>query len=183
MQKLKTLIHSVSAVLLLGASIQTSTAATDGGYFSGDKQDCEIWREVAPYNWANTTRRTKSMIFYCNRGAYTVTSVKLKITRLSDNTVVFKERRKQNLTAGYGHGFYPDLGADNGKEYKMELDYTFVKLKHGKPVWNNKKTKTCTRKFTPTNSNSTYGEVFWSIKSAGTTHNNNGCQGVRFDIH
>ncbi len=123
------------------------------------------------------------MIFYCNRGGYTVTSVKLKIKRLSDNVVVFQERRKQNLTAGYGHGFYPDLSADNNEEYKMELDYTFVKLKQGKPVWDNKKTKSCTRKFKATNANSTHGEVFWSVKSAGTAYHNNGCQGVRFDIH
>ncbi|MCV2884493.1 hypothetical protein OE749_07290 [Aestuariibacter sp. AA17] len=183
MQKIKALVQGISAVLLLGAGLQTSSAATDGGYFSGKKQDCEIWREVAPHNWANTTRGNQSMIFYCNRGGYTVAAVKLKITRLSDNTVVFNERRKQNLTAGYGHGFYPDLSANIGEEYKMELDYTFVKLKQGKPVWNNKKTRTCTRKFTPTNANSTRGEVFWSIKSAGTAYNNNGCQGVRFDIH
>ncbi|MCG7564362.1 MULTISPECIES: hypothetical protein [Pseudoalteromonas] len=173
----------VAALIMTLANTQVSVAGVDGGYFSGKKQDCEIWRDVAPYNWANTTRGNQSMIFYCNRGGYTVTTVELKIKRISDNTVVFREKRKQNLTSGYGHGFYPDLSANINEEYKMELDYTFVKLKHGKPVWDNKKTKTCKRTFTPTNANSTRGEIFWSIKSAGTAYHNNGCQGVRFDIH
>ncbi len=181
-QLIKTLKISATVFALMIANTQTSEAK-NAGIFSGKKQDCDVWREVAPYNWANTTQGNKSMIFYCNRGGYTVTSVKVKVKRLSDNAVIFNERRKQNLTSGYGHGFYPDLSTDRGEEYEMKLDYTFVKLKSGKPIWNNKKTKTCKRTFTPTSANSTRGEVFWSVKSAGTTHNNNGCKGVRFDIH
>jgi len=50
-----------------------------------------------------------SVFFYCNRGGYVVSKVRLTATRKSDNTRLTRQTRYKNLTAGYGHPFKVDL--------------------------------------------------------------------------
>ncbi len=159
-------ISAVVASLVLSSSVIAKDWTKQSSWSSSSMQCGEMQKNMRTYYNGGGYKSKRIGVTYCNSGAYVIKKVRMKITRQSDNAVIFKDDKGQNLTAGYGHYFLIESGLTNkGETFKMELQYNIA----------TGDTKRCKREFVYDNT-----DVMWMVESKGTKLNGNSCKGITF---
>lgn len=140
-----------------------------GGWLKEDKKrECvDLHQAVRAYFEGGYTSGDDLVVSYCNQGAYIIKNTRLTIVRERDNAKVYDERLHQNLTRGWGHVFFVNLGGvgNKGETFKLELQYNIATGDK----------KRCKQSF-----QFKVKDAVWMVKSEGAKFHGNGCEEIKF---